>query len=664
MSLHFAVRRWGAGLAAALLVGTMLPATAASDAAGYVNPPKFASAKLSPSGNRLALVVKNEEGYEALAVMDLPPSKPPRVLQSYPTAHVTEVRWVNDKRLVFRITEPKADMREDGSGLFAIDHDGEDEVMLTSLRLGNNMAESRIRSRVLPYNWDLHATLDDGSDDVLLQQVIFDAVGDPIGYRLGRVNTKSGVLKPMTAGTGASFNGVQWELDRAGTMRAIRSQTQGRDRLYTRTSASEEWKTTWDRELMADDVLSPVQFESENELIVQSSVGGDTNGLHVLDIRTGKVDPEPLLRIARYDVEEAIVDKQAGRVVGATLTAGRPMTVWFGDRMAAIQKSIDQALPDRFNTVGCGRCETSRFYVVLSQSDRLPGEYLLYDHEKKALSPIGAVRPWIDPAKQGRRSFHWIQARDGLALPVVVTHPAAHDGKAPLPAVVLVHGGPYVTGADRSWEGWAQFLASRGYRVIEPNFRGTLGFGNRHFSAGLKQWGQAMQDDVADSVLWAAKEGLVDRQRVCIFGASYGGYAALMGPVKHPDLYRCAASFAGVTDIKLMFTSNRSDLTRNARRYSMPKLVGDPDKDAAMLRENSPVERVADIKVPVLLAQGGRDERVPKEHADAFESAARKAGVKIERIDYPDESHGFIEVANEADFLDRLAAFIDRALKP
>lgn len=664
MRAHFAAGRWAAGLAAALVAFVAPPTLAAGDTAGYFNAPKFASARLSPSGNRIALVVKNDEGFEALAVMDLPPTRPPRVLQSYETAHVGDVRWVNDQRLVFRVTEPRADMREDGSGVFAIDHDGQDEVMLTSRRLGNNVTESRIRSRVLPYNWILHETIDDGSDDVILEQVIFDAVGDPSGSRLGRVNSRTGVLKPLTAGTDASLSGVEWEFDRQGTMRAIRTQTQGRDRLLARASENDAWKTVWERDLLAEDSLSPVQFESANELIVQSSLGGDTSGLHVLDVRTGKVDPEPLLRIARYDVAGAIVDKHAGRVVGATLNAGRPMTVWFSDRMAAIQQAIDRALPERFNTIGCGRCESSRFYVVLSQSDKMPGEYILYDHERKSLSPIGPVRPWIDPAKQGRRSFHWIQARDGLPLSVVVTHPAAHDGSGRLPAVVLVHGGPWVEGADRSWSAWAQLLASRGYRVIEANFRGTLGFGSRAFAASWRQWGQSMQDDLADAVKWAAQENLVDSGRVCIAGASYGGYAALMGPVKHPELYRCAVSMAGVTDIKLMFTSARADATRNQRRYGMRKLIGDPEQDAAMLRENSPVERVADIKVPVLLAQGGRDRRVPKEHADDFERAARKAGVKIERLDYPDEYHGFIELSNRVDFMERSIAFIDRALKP
>jgi dipeptidyl aminopeptidase/acylaminoacyl peptidase len=634
----------------------------AVDPMAYVRAGQTSSAVLSPSGKRLAAVVLNEKGQRALAVMDLPMDKPPQLLQSYEKASIDWVRWVNDDRLIFRVTEWDTTIRQDGSAISAIDHDGQNELLLSSWRLSSDSAQLRVRSRVLPYTWDLLQTLDDGGDDVVMVEAKFDAVGDFIGQRIGRLNTRTGVMTPTMLGPEISYSGVAFELDSHGNPRAVRSIQRDRDRLYTRTADGENWKLLSERGLTAADSVSPVQIEGENELVVSGAIGGDTQGLHVMDLRSGKIDPEPLLRVARYDVENAIVDRQAGRVVGATLKADRPTTVWFSDRMAAIQQTVDKALADRLNHVDCGRCETSRFFTVLSQSDRDPGEFLLYDDEKKSLSPIGSVRPWIAPATQGRRSFHWIQARDGQPLPVVVTHPAGHDTKEALPAVVLVHGGPWVPGADRTWSGWPQFLAAHGWRVIEPNFRGTLGYGYRHFSSSFKQWGLAMQDDLADAVNWAAGEGLIDSHRVCIVGASYGGYAALMGPIHDPGLYRCAASFAGVTDIRLMFSSARSDMTRNARRYGMPQMVGDPDRDAEQLRRTSPVERAAEIKVPVLLAQGTDDRRVPKEHADAFEAAARRGGVAIERLDYPFEGHGFVEAPSHAAFLKRLAGFLQRSL--
>jgi dipeptidyl aminopeptidase/acylaminoacyl peptidase len=173
-----------------------------------------------------------------------------------------------------------------------------------------------------------------------------------------------------------------------------------------------------------------------------------------------------------------------------------------------------------------------------------------------------------------------------------------------------------------------------------------------------------MQDDVKDVVDWAAKQGLADPSRVCLYGASYGGYAALMGSIRYPQAYRCAASFVGVTDIELMFTSGWSDFSVQWKRYGMRTLIGDPDKDTEMLRAASPLRRVGEIKIPVLLAHGGKDRRVPIENARKFESAAKAAGVKAEVIEYPHEGHGWFDPESHTDFLNRLDGFLARSLAP
>jgi len=225
-----------------------------------------------------------------------------------------------------------------------------------------------------------------------------------------------------------------------------------------------------------------------------------------------------------------------------------------------------------------------------------------------------------------------------------------------------VHGGPYLRGHDLRWSGEAQFLASRGYLVIEVEFRGSTGYGEKHFLAGLKQWGLAMQDDLADAVAWAAKQGLADPARVCIMGGSYGGYAALMGPIRNPGVYQCAISFAGVTDIDLMYDVHWSDLSEEWKQYGMPVLIGDRQKDAEQLKNTSPLQQVGRIKVPLLIAHGGLDQRVPIEHVRRFLAAAEKAGVQVEWAAYPDEMHGFRKEANEVDYLKRVEAFLARTL--
>jgi dipeptidyl aminopeptidase/acylaminoacyl peptidase len=301
--------------------------------------------------------------------------------------------------------------------------------------------------------------------------------------------------------------------------------------------------------------------------------------------------------------------------------------------------------------------------LVSSASDRLPTEYFLYDVDKRSLQRVGGSRPWVQEAQQGRRTWHRVAARDGLELPVVVTHPAGSTEQQALPTVVLVHGGPWVRGSSLAWDEEAQFLASRGYRVLQPEFRGSDGFGARLWRAGIKQWGLAMQDDLQDVAQWAVKQGLSDGTRQCLVGASYGGYAALMGPVRHPGQWRCVASFAGVTDIDLMYTAH-SDFTVNWRSYGMPDMVGDRVKDAEQLKATSPLQRVAEIKVPVLMGYGWEDRRVPRAHAEKFISAAKDAKVDIEVVSYPHEGHGFGDEKNQADYYNRLAAFLARHLKP
>ena len=227
--------------------------------------------------------------------------------------------------------------------------------------------------------------------------------------------------------------------------------------------------------------------------------------------------------------------------------------------------------------------------------------------------------------------------------------------------MVLPHGGPAVRD-ELQFDWWAQALASRGYAVLQPNFRGSSGLGRAHLEAGYGEWGRKMQTDLSDGVRWLAAQGWVDPAKVCIVGASYGGYAALMGAVQHPQTDRCAASHVGVTELDLMFSSRWNDISGQDKRHSLPALLGDPKADAEQLRQTSPLHRVKDIRIPIFLAQGTLDRRVPKENADRFERAARAAGVQVERVDYPEEGHGVVQSANAADPLRRLEAFLAKSL--
>ncbi len=226
--------------------------------------------------------------------------------------------------------------------------------------------------------------------------------------------------------------------------------------------------------------------------------------------------------------------------------------------------------------------------------------------------------------------------------------------------LVLVHGGPFIRGSDWLWNGQVQFLASRGYAVLEPAFRGSTGFGEKHFRAGFKQWGLAMQDDIADGAKWALAQGYADAERICIAGSSYGGYATLMGLVNDPKLFRCGVSWAGVTDIDLMYKWDWSDLPEEYKNYGMPKLIGDPEKDAAQLKATSPILQAARITRPLLLAYGKADRRVPMIHGTKFYEAVKVSNPDVQWVEYAEEGHGWWLVKTRVNFWNRVERFLDQ----
>jgi dipeptidyl aminopeptidase/acylaminoacyl peptidase len=254
-------------------------------------------------------------------------------------------------------------------------------------------------------------------------------------------------------------------------------------------------------------------------------------------------------------------------------------------------------------------------------------------------------------------------ARDGLEIPAYLTTPRGKAAKD-LPLVVLVHGGPWVDGDAWGFDPEVQFLASRGYAVLQPNFRGTTRYGWKHFRASFGQWGLSMQDDLADGVKWAVEQGIADPKRVCIYGASYGGYAALMGLATTPGLYRCGVNYVGVTDLPFFLTVSWADYSYSEfARHAARDMVGDPERDAQRLRDTSPTQLAARIKAPVLMAYGADDRRVPLEHGSRMKSALDRAGAKYEWMVMAGEGHGFRDPANQKTFYEAVEKFLAAHLR-
>jgi dipeptidyl aminopeptidase/acylaminoacyl peptidase len=652
-------RRWCAAVfACALPFG----AAAQASAADYAHRPDVRGAVVSPSNTHVALLLAGPNGRVVLAVAALADTSQRRVIAAYDDVDIVEVDWVNDRRLVYSAQQPGARIEYDKWGSHAVDLDGQNELHLISARSGSDAPTgSQIRTRVLPRGWDYWRPMGDGSDDALVTRWLD---GGEQGLRpkvVARVNTRTLELTPLSAGQPEGAKG--WWFDAQGRPRVITTDLKDRSALWWRPQPDAAWEKVHEWDSYGGDALNPVALEGDGTLIVASRRQSDLSVLFTYDLKKRQFDPEPLVGVTGFDVNRVVFDRRQQRVAGVPVVAQQPTWVWFDEGLARAQASVDKALPaGRSNRLLCGNCIGAERFVVHSASDRQPSVYYLFDLKAGKLAPLLSARPWINEASQGRRSFHRVTARDGLSLPVVVTHPPAVPAGQPAPTVVLVHGGPWVEGATTLWDAEPQFLATRGYRVLEISYRGTTGLGWNHYRSSWGEYGLSMQDDLEDGLLWAVREKLTDPDRVCIYGASYGGYAALMGPVRHPGRYRCAVSHVGVTDLSLMFSGNWTDVSIAGRNYGYKRMIGDPEKDAEKLRRQSPVNRVAEIKVPVLVAQGRHDRRVTPEHADRFVSAARAAGVQIERVDY-EEGHGFAEPESQADFWQRLDSFLARHLK-
>jgi dipeptidyl aminopeptidase/acylaminoacyl peptidase len=302
--------------------------------------------------------------------------------------------------------------------------------------------------------------------------------------------------------------------------------------------------------------------------------------------------------------------------------------------------------------------------LIDSRSDVSPGTFYLYDKRAGKIEWLADSMPWLDPKKLSPVKPVRYKARDGLEIPAYLTVPRGASGKD-MPMVVMIHGGPWVSGDHWRFNPEVQFLASRGYAVLQPNFRGTTRYGWKHFSSSFKQWGLAMQDDITDGVRWAIDQGIADPKRICIYGASYGGYAAMMGLAKTPELFKCGINYVGVTDLPLFLTISWSDYAySDFVSYGAKTMVGDVDRELDQLKKTSPTELAANIQAPVLMAYGAEDRRVPIEHGNRMKAALDRAGKKYQWMVGAGEGHGFRDMRNQEMFYGAMEKFLAENIGP
>jgi len=652
------------GLAPRPVLAQAAPAFTMPPVEDFTRRPKMGSLQYSADGTRFA-VREEFRGRMNLVVGQVAGGALTRVTGYEREGDVGGFAWVGNDWLVFFLTDLKRGLAEQrGGGLFAVKADGSN-----SRRLAPTVDDCIALNQLCRYTalWSRVP----GSDRELIVESNERSAKSPDLYRL---DLESGRRTLLTSENPGQVR--HWVLDREMQPRAAVSHD-GKtltNTFWLRDSGSAPWRRVMSS-LEFEPGVTPLAFGPDGTLYVSSNRKSDTAAIYKWDLAKAeegeRIAFHPLVDLTLQPpsdgaiggpVSPLIFDPQTRELIGIAVDADKPETYWLRAEEAQLQASIDRALPGADNSIrklGDGR------FAIRSRSDRDPGSYFIFDPVRRALQEVGRPYAWIDPTRMARVEVVRYKARDGMEIPGYLTLPAGKEAKN-LPLVAWIHGGPWARD-DWGWEADAQFLASRGYAVFQPNFRGSTGFGLKHLTSSFKKLGQEMQNDVTDGILNLVERGVVDRNRICIGGGSYGGYATMMGLVREPGLFKCGINVVGVTDLNWWLDLGYTDFNRwdaDAATAWLTRTIGDPRADAEMMRANSPRLQAERIKAPVLFVHGGGDVRVPIKHAEGMRDAMKARDLPFEWVVYPEEGHGFIKESNRTDFYRRMEAFLARHLGP
>jgi len=467
-----------------------------------------------------------------------------------------------------------------------------------------------------------------------------------------RLNINTGELTMLAENPG---NIQSWMTDHDGKLRLATAIVDGvNTSLLFRETESEEFKTVLTTSFKES--LAPHFFTFDNKNIYASSnLGRDMSAIVEFDPRSGK-EVKVLYENKDFDVD-ALFYSKARKV----LTAAR-YTSWKRERYF-FDKTFEEMvgkMKKEFGDVEFSFSSNTKFedkFIISTYSDKTMGSYYIYDVKTEKLDKIADISPWIDVKEMASQLPVEYKSRDGLTINGYLTLPKGYtmENAKNLPVVINPHGGPWYRD-QWGFNPEVQFLANRGYVVFQMNFRGSTGYGRKFWEASFKQWGKTMQDDITDGVNWLIDKGIADKERIAIYGGSYGGYATLAGIAFTPDLYAAAVDYVGVSNL---FTfMNTIPPYWKPMMDMMYEMVGDPVKDSVLLRSASPVFHVDKIKTPLFVAQGANDPRVNKAESDQMVDALKKRGIEVEYLVKDNEGHGFYNEENQFDFYRKMEKFL------
>ena len=473
-----------------------------------------------------------------------------------------------------------------------------------------------------------------------------------------RLNLNTGELTLLAENPG---NIQGWMTDHDGKLRVANAIVDGvNNQILYRETEDQPFQpvlTTNFKETVSFAVFTP-----DNKMVYAlTNIGRDKTALVLMDPKTCE-EKEVLYMNDKYDISDLNYSEKKNRLTVVACEGHKDMIRHYFDKdEEEIRKKLEAQLPG-YNVGVTSMSKDENIRMIYAGNDRTYGTYYLYNVKENKLTKVADIAPWIKEEEMCAMNPITYTSRDGLTIEGYLTLPKGYtmENAKNLPVVVNPHGGPWIRD---SW-GYnpeVQFLASRGYAVLQMNFRASTGYGRKFTELGYKQWGQTMQNDITDGVKWLIKEGIADPKRVAIYGASYGGYATLAGVTFTPDLYACAVDYVGVSNL-LSFMNTIPPYWKPLLDM-MHEMVGDPATDKEMMEKYSPVFHVDQIKAPLFIAQGANDPRVNKAESDQMVEALKKRGVEVEYMVKENEGHGFSNEENKFDFYRAMEKFLDKYLK-
>jgi dipeptidyl aminopeptidase/acylaminoacyl peptidase len=630
---------------------TPVPANEVVPVADFFRPLQFRSPQINPTGTRIAAYFSTEEDRIDLMILDLVTNKPGGISAQAKT-DVSGFQWLDDRRLVFSVSRDK----KYAYGLFAVDAaDLRENYAINAYDVTQVISAPR-KNPLQPIVWLRRATTENGRDGGVVQ---FDAtrrvtmgVAVISSDKAAATNDGGNIVTTYPSPKGGRV--LTYLPDADGELGYAVTSKDDDDDAYT----LHHWeKQRWEKAFDLHGLLPFTVTDKPGELLsLGRSKKGTPRGLFHVEAATGKVG-DVVLQDDTYDFRpnKFHIREADGRIVGVNWTRAGLETTWFEDEYKGYQAELDKLMPGwRMRVIDMDR--SGKKLLVQAIVDRHPGSYFLFDTQKPEVIAIANAAPWIDAARMRPMRMITCKTRDGVDIDAFVTVPAGVSKENPAPLVVMPHGGPWVRD-DWGWDPSAQFLASRGYMVMQPNYRGSTGTAWR-FSSEDKWDFKKMHEDVTDSVKAMITSGLVDPDRIAIMGGSFGAYLALCGATVEPDLYRCAIGIAGVYDWEEMVREAKGDDNTPGRYRSLVRNLGDPKVLAEKYETLSPLRHVNKIKIPIFVAHGYDDTVVSISQTKHLIRELKARHVAYQAQLKREEGHGFRYLDNEVELFTAIEAFL------